>query len=108
VKFDEVLAGAREALTARLVYAEPYEKDGATVIPAARVVVGGGGGAGRDKAGRRGDGGGLGLVARPVGAFVVTAGEVRWVPAVDVQRVLATVAGVVLGAMLIRRGRGSG
>jgi uncharacterized spore protein YtfJ len=102
VKIDELLTGAREALTARLVYAEPYEKDGVTVIPAARVVGGGGGGAGRDKAGRKGDGGGLGLVARPVGAFVVKDGDVRWVPAVDVRGVLATVAGVVLGALVIR------
>lgn len=102
---DELLDRAREAVTGRLVYAEPYEKDGVTVIPAARVVGGGGGGGGQDRAGRRGNGGGGGLVARPVGAFVIRDGEVRWVPALDVTRLLLTVAGLVAGGLFVGRAR---
>lgn len=98
---DELLERARESVTAHLVYAEPYEQDGLTVIPAARVVGGGGGGTGHDRAGRRGNGGGLGLVAKPVGAFVIRDGEVRWVPAVDVNRLVATLAGAVLGGLFV-------
>ena len=41
---DEILNGARDAIAARRVYAEPVERDGATVIPAAAVRGAGGGG----------------------------------------------------------------
>jgi hypothetical protein len=34
---DEILSGARDAIAAKRVYAEPVERDGATVIPAAAV-----------------------------------------------------------------------
>jgi uncharacterized spore protein YtfJ len=105
MRIDELLDRAREAMTGRLVYAEPYEKDGLTIIPAARVVGGGGGGTGQDRTGRRGDGGGMGLVARPVGAFVIHDGEVRWVPAVDVNRLAVTIAGLVAGGWLVGRRR---
>jgi hypothetical protein len=40
---DELPRGARDAIAAERVYAEPVEGDGVTVIPAA-VVLGGGGG----------------------------------------------------------------
>lgn len=108
MRIDELLDRASESVTARLVYAEPCEKDGLTVIPAARVFGGGGGGVGHDRDGRRGDGGGLGLVARPVGAFVIRDGEVRWVPAVDVNRMVLTLAAAVLGGLFMgarRRGK---
>lgn len=57
------------------VFGEPFEKDGLTVIPASRVWDGGGGA-------------GVGLEAKPAGAFVITAGEVSWVPAVDYNRIV--------------------
>ena len=34
---QELLAEARDAMTARRVYGEPYERDGMTVIPAAVI-----------------------------------------------------------------------
>ena len=43
MKFDEFLSRAHESVSARRVYAEPYEADGVTVIPAATVSGGGGG-----------------------------------------------------------------
>jgi hypothetical protein len=48
------------------------------------------------------DGGGFGLLARPTGAFVVTGGTARWVPALDVNR-LGVVAGVVAVVWLLAR-----
>ena len=41
---QELTAQARDALTVKRVFGEPYEKDGLTIIPAARVqgAVGGG------------------------------------------------------------------
>jgi uncharacterized spore protein YtfJ len=104
-----------EAFGAREVYGEPIERDGATVIPAARVWSGGGAGGGggtepggaadtapsedsADPAGRgtepgalaEGGGGGFGFGRRaePAGAFVMDEHGVRWVPAVDVNRLV--------------------
>jgi uncharacterized spore protein YtfJ len=101
MKFDEMLAHATDRLEAKIVFAEPVEKDGVTVIPAARVTGGGGGGSGADERGQRGEGGGLGLIARPVGAFVIKDGHVTWRPAVDVNRLIATVGAVIISAGLI-------
>jgi uncharacterized spore protein YtfJ len=96
VKVDELLSSARDALTVRRVYGEPYERDGVTVIPAAAVGGGGGGGGGHDASGQEGEGGGFGLSAKPAGVYVVTDGKVRWQPAVDVNRLVATLAAAIV------------
>jgi uncharacterized spore protein YtfJ len=102
---DELLRGARDAIAAERVYADPIERDGVTVVPAAAVRGGGGGGGDAEQNG----GGGFGLTARPVGAYVIGPGdEVEWKPAIDTQRVVLgwqLVAGlVVLGAWSLGRG----
>jgi len=102
MKIDELAAATREALSARRVYTEPYEKNGVTVIGVAAVGGGGGGGQGQDEKGQQGEGGGFGLAARPVGAYVLKDGKVGWVPAVDVNRVLSLVA-FVISVLLITR-----
>jgi uncharacterized spore protein YtfJ len=97
MQVQDVIAQARDALTVKRVFGEPYEKDGVTIIPAARVQggAGGGGGGGEDTQGQgRGSGSGFGMTARPVGAFIIRGGELSWRPAVDVNR-------VVLGAQLV-------
>jgi uncharacterized spore protein YtfJ len=102
MKLDEFVTSARDMLSVRRVYAEPFEKDGVTVIPAASVAGGGGGGEGHDEKGGHGQGGGFGLGARPVGAYVVKAGEVRWVPAVDVNHVVTAVSAVAVAYLFTR------
>jgi uncharacterized spore protein YtfJ len=82
---EELLSGARDAISVRRVYGEPIERDGVVVIPAA--VVGGGGGGGGDN--EDNGGGGFGLRARPVGAYVIKNGEVTWKPAIDPSRLIA-------------------
>jgi uncharacterized spore protein YtfJ len=99
MKIEELFAQAKNSVEARMVFAEPVEKDGLTVIPAARVAAGGGGGNGRDKHGQQGEGGGLGLTARPVGAYVIANGELRWEPVVDVNRILAVAGSVVVAGL---------
>jgi uncharacterized spore protein YtfJ len=79
VKVDEILSGARDAMSVKTVFGDPVEKDGITVIPVAKV--GGGGGGGSDTEGN--GGGGFGLAAKPAGAYVVKDGEVEWEPAVN-------------------------
>ncbi|UXA20439.1 spore germination protein GerW family protein [Mycobacterium sp. SMC-4] len=100
----EVLTTAKDSMTARRVFGEAVERDGATVIPAAAVSGGGGGGAGTEADGREGSGGGFAVNGRPVGAYVISSGQVRWRPALDVNR-LVTVLGVVAVAALVLRRR---
>jgi uncharacterized spore protein YtfJ len=92
---QDVITQARDTLTVKRVFGEPYEKDGVTVIPAARVQGGAGGGSGEDPQGQgKGSGSGFGMTARPVGAFIIRDGELSWRPAVDVNR-------IVLGGQLV-------
>jgi uncharacterized spore protein YtfJ len=100
----EVLSTAKDAITVKRVYAEPYEKNGLTVIPAAVVSGGAGGGSGQDDAGQEGGGGGFGMSGRPVGAFVIKDGQVSWRPALDPNRIV-TMVGLAVVAYLISRPR---
>ena len=96
---QQVLGGAQDALTVKRVYGEPYEKNGLTVIPAAKVSGGGGGGGDTEGNG----GGGFGITARPAGAWVVKGENVRWQPAVDATKVALMGQLVALAAILMLR-----
>ena len=102
MKVEELVTTARDAITVKRVFGEPYEKDGVTVIPAAIVAGGGGGGGGHDDHGQEGEGGGFGVMSRPAGAYVVDGANVRWRPAVDVNRVVVVVGAVVIAYLVTR------
>jgi uncharacterized spore protein YtfJ len=104
MNITEILGTARDAITVRRVFAEPYEKDGLTVIAAAAVSGGAGGGSGTDPRGQQGEGAGFRATARPVGAYVVKDGRVHWRPAVDPNRII-TFVGVIVLVLLVRRPR---
>jgi uncharacterized spore protein YtfJ len=105
----------RAAQSARVdtAYGEARQVNGRTVIPVARVTYGGGGGEGKGKHGDtdegEGGGGGLGVRVQPLGVFVVTDQQERWVPVVDVTRVIlagcavATLALLTIGRIAGRR-----
>jgi hypothetical protein len=96
----EMLTQARDSMTVKRVFGDPYEKDGLAVIPAAWVAGGGGGGADHDGA----EGGGFGLVAFPAGAYIVNRGEVTWRPAINLNLII--VASLLTFRTLLRmRGR---
>ena len=106
------IQGVHETLAVRRVFGDPYELDGCTVIPVARVMGGAGGGGGEGN--RAGDSGGgfgtgFGLEARPVGVYQVRGGEVVWKPAIDATRlakggqVLAGVVAVCLTLVICTR-----
>jgi len=114
----EVLNQARDAMTVKRVFGDPYEKDGTTVIPVANVMGGAGAGggtgvgtkpasAGEEKAGEgAGDSGygmGYGLRATPAGVYVIKGGEVEWKPALDTNRLTLQRAGVAIVALLVLR-----
>ena len=96
---DEMLEGARDAITVKRVFGDPVEAEGVTFIPAAKVGGGGGGGGDSENNG----GGGFGLGARPVGAYVIKDGEVTWKPAIDASRIIALA--FMLGIALAMRRR---
>jgi len=102
--YQEMIEGARDALTVKRVFGEPYEKNGLTVIPAARIMGGGGGGSGEapNEEGR-GEGAGFGIAAKPAGVYVITGDGVRWQPAVDVNRVILGAQVVAVLALLTAR-----
>ena len=102
MNITEALESAKDAVTVKRVFGEPFEKDGLTVIPAARVAGGGGGGSGTDAEGEGGEGGGFGLAGRPAGAYVIKDGEAHWRPALDPNRIIGVVGAVVIAFLLSR------
>ena len=99
MKVDEMLREARDTMTARTVFAEPIERDGIMVIPAAKVRGGGGGGSDNEENG----GAGFGMTAKPAGAYVIREGKVRWEPAIDVNRIVLGAQIVAIVALLVVR-----
>jgi uncharacterized spore protein YtfJ len=104
---EEILGQVRDTLTARQVFGEPYERDGALVVPVARVRGGGGGGRGTggSAGGETGGGAGVGgsFEVRPVGVYVIRDGEVSWQPAVDVTQIVLRGQLVAIVALLVIR-----
>jgi uncharacterized spore protein YtfJ len=94
---DELLAGARDAISVKRVFGDPIETEGVTIIPVAKVGGGGGGGGDSEDNG----GGGFGIGAKPVGVYVIKDRDVSWQPAVDVNRIIAFT--FVLGLVLAFR-----
>lgn len=96
------------------VYGEPVSRDGITLLPVAKISGGGGGGSGEGSPPNRGDrapseatgrgvGGGFGVSAKPMGAFVIKDGSVGWRPAVDVNKIILGAQLVAVAALLTIR-----
>ena len=104
MEVNDVISQARDTLTVKRVFGDPYEKNGVTVIPAARVQGGAGGGGGEGPEGQgKGSGSGFGVSARPVGAFLIEGDEVTWRPAVDLNKVILGAQVVAVVALLTIR-----
>ena len=105
MQLDELMSGARDVMSAKRVYGDPYEKNGLTVIPAATVRGGGGGGGakgdGDDADAEVGAGGGFGLTARPSGAWIIDGEDAIWKPAIDVNRIVLGGQIIALTAILV-------
>lgn len=115
---NEVLNHARDGMTVKRVFGDPYEKDGVTVIPVANIMGGAGAGGGPgtgtkltdtgdgavgEGAADSGYGMGYGLRATPAGVFVIRGGEVEWKPALDMNRLTLQRAGVALVGLFVLR-----
>lgn len=110
MKIEEIVERTQHLFSHRRVFGEPVRHDGVTVIPVAYVAGGGGGGmdrgSGTDDGGLDDDqertGGGFGLRARPAGVYVIDADGVRWRPAWDGNRLVSTLAGVLVVFLISR------
>ncbi|MFL5355370.1 GerW family sporulation protein [Archangium sp.] len=109
---NDVIDRARDAFNVRRVFGEPIQQGAVTLVPAAWVSGAGGGGggeapvaegAGKGEVTGKGFGSGYGLRARPAGAFVLRNGKVRWMPAVDVNRIILG-AQILVGIVLLTFG----
>jgi uncharacterized spore protein YtfJ len=96
---DELVKGYRDAITVKKVFGEPFQKNGITVIPAAKVMGGGGGGSGESPDQGQGSGTGFGMTGKPVGAYVIRGEDVKWQPAIDLNRLIT--GGLVLTGLAI-------
>lgn len=101
---------AGDTWAVRRVFGDAYERDGATVIPVAKVLgavmtgsgtgeVGAGAGAGKGEGGGSGGGGGYATRVRAVGVYVVDDDGVHWRPALDLNRVI--LGGQIVGAVVL-------
>lgn len=99
-KIDELVAHDENAFSVRTVFGEPWQSNGVTVIPAASVWGGMGGGEGEgSESTPAGRGSGMGIFARPVGAYRIEGDEVTWVPAFDLSRIV--MMGQLLGIVTV-------
>ncbi len=94
MQIDELLQRVGEQLTVGRAFGPAYEHDGTLVVPVAMVFGGGGGGS--DAKAETSEGGGVGGVVHPLGAYVVRDGRVRFVPTVDVSL-------LIVGVLLLLR-----
>ena len=95
----DALSQAKDIVTVRRVYGEPYQENGLTIIPAANVMGGGGGGGDPEGNG----GAGFGVRARPAGGWVIKDGDATWKPALDLNRTILVGQLIAIVALLVTR-----
>jgi len=100
--FEELMAKTSKSMSAKRAFGKPIESNGTTIIPVAKIWGGGGGGEGGSaEMDSEGTGAGFGVMARPIGAYVVKDDQVTWRPAVDLMRVLIGALVVAALAMVL-------
>ena len=105
-----MLEVVKDQITVGRVFGDPIEKDGVTLVPVALVMGGVGGGEGSSEQNEQGEGGGYGIVARPLGVYVICGDKVNFKPVINTDRLLGTTALLASALILtraLRRGGGS-
>lgn len=101
----EMAEKSKDSATVKRVFGDPVEHGDVLVIPVARIAHGGGGGSGQgerekgESGSGSGSGSGYGVSATPAGVYVVKDGDVRWQPAVDVNRIV--IGGQIVAVVLL-------
>lgn len=102
---EQLLAELARDLGPNQVFGPVAQQDGTTLVPVAQVRASGGFGGKKKPVG-----GGGNIVAKPVGAWAVTADGVEWHAAVSVNRIVlggqvAVAAAMIAGFIAFRRKR---
>lgn len=101
-EIEGIIEQGTDAMSVKRVFGEPIRQDGITLIPVAKVRGMGGGGSGEGpEAQGRGWGSGFGITARGLGTYVIKGDDVRFVPAIDVNRIVLIAGFVAVAAMLL-------
>jgi uncharacterized spore protein YtfJ len=90
-----------------MIYGEPVERDGVTVIPVGKVRWGLGGGEGtgsEEKSSGSGSGGGGGITVYPVGYIEIKEGRTRFKPIFDPALIVQIIAVSAFAMFLLQRG----
>lgn len=100
---QQILSGAQDAMSVRRVFGDTVQAGDVTLLPVAVISGGGGGGSKKQDEG----GAGFGLSARPAGVFSIQHGDVRWRPAINVNRVilggqLVAIVAIGVGGLLVK------
>jgi uncharacterized spore protein YtfJ len=88
---------------AKMIYGEPIEHDGVTIIPVAKLRYGFGGGGGKHD-GEEGGGGGGGMIVRPAGYIELKNGSSRFQAIRDPAAFVPLVIAGGLTGLLLARG----
>jgi uncharacterized spore protein YtfJ len=89
---------------ARMIYGDPVERDGVTVIPVGKVRWGLGGGEGGDATGDGGSGGGGGITVSPIGFIEIKNGLARFRPIFDPALIVQIIAASAFASLLVLAG----
>ncbi|HEV7964362.1 MAG TPA: spore germination protein GerW family protein [Actinoplanes sp.] len=99
----DMLAKVRDAMTVRTAFGEPIVQGDVVVLPAAKIRGGAGGGGSEGGDDDGGSGSGFGVTTTPAGAFVIKDGNVKWHPAVDINKIVMGGQIVAVVALLTLR-----
>ncbi|NTU75494.1 MAG: hypothetical protein HGA53_00340 [Anaerolineaceae bacterium] len=120
--FDGMIERLERSANIKKVFGDPIEMQGKVIIPVARVTYGfGGGTGGYDPSGKStesiepsenddtarigwGEGGGGGVMVRPLGVIEITPERTRFLPVNIVKQLIAAAAFGLLAGLLISRG----
>ncbi len=99
---DSITAQIGENANVRVLFGDPIEQDGVSVIPVAQVKIAGGGGGGVGDDLEKGSGGGMGIgvhvKASPIGYIEVKNSRAEFVQIVDFNRLIGL--GMVIGGLM--------
>lgn len=102
---EDLMKKLADNAKATLIFADPVEREGMTIIPVAKMMWGFGGGGGSDKKNAAGGTGGAGGIRTiPVGFIQLKGGKARFQPIFDAGKIIMLFAvWGLLGYLIVRR-----
>ncbi|AHE67559.1 spore germination protein GerW family protein [Legionella oakridgensis] len=98
---EHVVSAISLTIKGKTIFADPIEHEDTKIIPVTRIRYGIGGGFGHKKSGDRGEGGGGGIVAEPIGYIELKKGQstfkrIKASPSLPVVILASGIAGFLL------------